>query len=643
MSTSHVSGRGVLRAVLSPRSLVAFSIAGLCLWALFSKLGPIDIDAVQTSLSDISLGRWALAAGLTCLSFLAIGQYDALFHRWLKTGVSNTRARFCGASAIALSQTLGLGLLTGTLTRWRLLPELTIGQSLKITNYVAFTFMVALGLVSAVALTFAPFAGTTGTWCFATIACGTTLVAMILSVLRPNWLPIALPPLKLMLRITLLTALDVAFAGAALWVLLPNTATLDLSAFLAAFAVALGAGLLSGAPGGVGPFELCLIALLPMIPEAELMAGILAFRLIYYAVPACLAFVALARPVAPKPKERYRQDPALPLVRAEPLGLARQAERALLAEGPRRYFAAETSQALVAIGDPATGGAYTAKSLENLSNRAERRGLGPALYKISKESAVAARRAGWTVAALSQEAWLNPAQFSSDGSERRQLRRKLRQAEKAGVSVSEPAALPLFEMENVAQGWAERCGGERGFSMGRFTPEHVSAQRCFIAMQADRLVAFATFHSTEGEWVLDLMRSTEDMPDGTMHALVHEALIAAKAEGVERLSLAAMPLANPTGLTRALPDHGGLRRFKLSFAPQLAPLYIAAPGPLQLGIAALDIALRIQNPNSDSVSFKFSALQKLQGGVSGLSVVSNASGPHMIAVTEPQHSKELSS
>ena len=46
--------------------------------------------------------------------------------------------------------------------------------------------------------------------------------------------------------------------------------------------------MLSGAPGGVGPFELVLFSLLPSVPTPDLIAGIVVFRALYYAGPALI-------------------------------------------------------------------------------------------------------------------------------------------------------------------------------------------------------------------------------------------------------------------------------------------------------------------------------------------------------------------
>ena len=103
-------------------------------------------------------------------------------------------------------------------------------------------------------------------------ACG-TLLACGLSLVQPKWLPLRLPPLRLWLRLLVLAAVDVSFAALAFWVLLPEVFQPEFSLLLAAFILALGAGLLSGSPGGVGPFELCLVTLLPGVAEVELIAA----------------------------------------------------------------------------------------------------------------------------------------------------------------------------------------------------------------------------------------------------------------------------------------------------------------------------------------------------------------------------------
>ena len=138
--------------------------------------------------------------------------------------------------------------------------------------------------------------------------------------------------------------------------------------------------------------------------------------------------------------------------------------------------------------------------------------------------------------------------------------------------------------------------------MGRFEPGYLEGQRCYLAWVDGTLVGFVSFHETENEWALDLMRSSGDMPDGAMHAVIVNAVQDARTAGVGRLSLAAMPLSNPPPVLRFLSarrEAQGLRRFKLSFAPNTRRLYLAAPGVLTLAVAGIDILARISRPPVD--------------------------------------------
>ena len=630
-------GKGLVEAVTSTRNLLALGFGLACLLLVLGRLGDVNLSDVKGNVSLISGTQWAAALLATGVSFLLVGQYDALFHRWLKTGVKTSRAIFSGASAIALAQTLGMGLATGTLSRWRCLPELSFSTALKVTNYVSVSFMLALGLISALALFISPQAWVGGALAFASIAVLLTFAAIVLSILQPHWLPVQIPPLRLMFRLTGLATLDVTLAALALWVLLPAGTGLEFATFFAAFVIAIGAGLLSGAPGGVGPFELCLITLLPTVPETELIAAVIGFRLVYYALPACCAVALMARPSSPKCAMQGNAPAAIEFTRAEAKGLVTTTGHRILPSATAALHVAEASQTLVNIGDPANGGVLSAAELRHLSDTARHSNLWPALYKIGPKSAAIARQCDWTVLPISDEAWVDPQGFTYDGSARRQLRRKLNQAAKAGVVVDEATgSLPLHQMAHVAASWAQRMGGEHGFSMGRFEPNYVAEQRCFLAYKDAELVGFATFHATASEWVLDLMRSTSDMPDGTMHQLVAKVLETAAAQNATRVSLAAMPRAQMPGWMARLPGMAataGLRRFKMSFDPNITPLYAAAPNKFVLAMAGIDIWLRIHNPPplSSAPNTNRDAMHFLQGGSSETIVEFEQTSAHVSA------------
>lgn len=601
---------------LALRQLPALALGGVLVALLWARLGEVDAGGVAAMLARVGAEQWAAALGLAALSFWAAGRYDAQVHGWLGTGVRPPEAGRAGLPAIALGQTAGFGLLTGTLVRLRMLPGLGLAGALRVTLAVTALFLLGLGTVAAAALALAPppglgAAAPLGWGGLALIGCG---VCAAFLWPRPLLLGrrIGLPPLPLLARLTVLSAIDTIAAALCLWMLLPPSAAPELSAFVTAFLLAFGAGLVSGAPGGMGAFELVLLALLPEVPADPLLAGVVAWRAVYHALPAVLALGLIAR--GPGPRAGAAGPVPAPdaagierLLAAAPraeAGLLRQGETRLLAAGRGQALVLPTAQALVALGDP-LGGAGPGEVRTALLAAARAEGRAALLYKTGGRAAAAARRAGWTVVPVAREGWVIPAAFSDAGAERRQLRRKLRRAVAAGVLISaaRPGSLPAAEMAAVARVWAEARGGERGLTMGRYAPAYVAAQAVYLARAGGRLVAFLTLHRAGREWTLDLMRALPEAPEGTMHALLARAIADAAAAGCPRLSLAALPHpaveAAFARLPRALRPAAlseGLGQFKRAFAPRWETLYAAAPGPMALALAAADLARMVARP-----------------------------------------------
>lgn len=199
---------------------------------------------------------------------------------------------------------------------------------------------------------------------------------------------------------------------------------------------------------------------------------------------------------------------------------------------------------------------------------------------------------------------IDPSAFRLCGPERAGLRRKMRRASQAGVRVQlGRGTLPDSAFAEVAAAWRRAHGGERGFSMGRFSPALLRCQQVICALQGDRLVGFATFHTAPSGWTLDMMRQGQGAADGVMHLLIAAAIEAAAEAGVGRVSLAAVPdiaLGRAGPLLRPLilrlGAGPGLEQFKSAFAPRWEPRFLCAPGPVRLGLAGLALARAIHHP-----------------------------------------------
>jgi phosphatidylglycerol lysyltransferase len=578
------------------RILAPLGITAACLWLLRAALDPASVLAVPDLLRDLPMGR--LAGALLCclLSFWAIGRYDAVAHRHFVTGISGPQARASGTIAIALAQTLGFGILTGAAVRWRMLPALAPLDGLRLSTFVAVTFLGAWAALTAAAVLVLPAPAWTAAPAFAVLVALPAGLYLVL-ILPHHHSRVQLPSLCSLRAIAGWTAIDLLAAALMLYLLLPDI-PLGFAAFLPVFLLAFGAGLLSGAPGGIGPFELICLGLLPQLPPAQLLAGIIAFRALYYALPAVIAALCLLRPLRPQRRiPPPGKGPPRSVTRAE-VGLIRQ-NGGWINIAPQSTLALwQTPQSLAALFDPVAG--HPAMALPAVVQAAKRANRLPCIYKCGPRLAAHARAQGWQVLRIAQEACLDPRDFDLSQPSRRGLRRKLRAAVRQDVHTSAPAELPLRQMALLDADWQRRQGRALGGTMGRFCPEYVQDQQVFLAHHNGRLVGFASFHHSDHEFCLDLMRSGSDAPDGTMQALVHAALQQAARFDIPRLSLAAVPSFAAKGLIwpRLIRQgsRAGLRQFKASFAPQWQPLYAAAPGPVALAIALADITAAVHHP-----------------------------------------------
>lgn len=593
----------VLAAPKGVKHLFTIGVLIACFLALQPHLTAISAQDLAGAVSRIAPQTWALALTVTALSFAALGAYDVMIHRWLNTGISTRRAAISGAGSIGVSQTVGFGLLSGTVARARLLPELSLFEVGRITATVGISFLGALAVVIALALVLHP-GDRMGLGWIVPVGLGLGAMLVALSLVQPRWLPFRLPSLKVLGAVLAATVLDTLFAAVALWLLLPETAGITFGVLLPAFLIALAAGILSGTPAGLGPFEVTLLALIPTAPQADLLCAIVAFRLVYYGVPAVLAALVLL--IGPGTTKTSTPPPkTAPVCRAE-ARLARLGEVSIEAHGPASHTVGRTGQCLVAVGPPTSGDVLTAPARDALAHQARREGLTPALYKSDARGTCLARKAGWSALHIADELVIDTAAFTLERPEVRRLRRKLRASQKAGVKISLAGpVLPVCEMTQVAQVWAKARGGERGFSMGRFAPDYVASQQVFLAHSGDRLVAFVTFNTCDQEWALDLVRFSDEAPDGTLYALISAAIEAAKVAKVPRLSLAAVQAGITAKIAARLNQKDGLAQFKTAFAPRRERRYLAAPSRFGLFCAGLDITRRIHRPvplaNSDAV------------------------------------------
>lgn len=576
-----------------------------CLWFLSLKLADFDHGAIGARLASLQPLQWIGGLAAVVVAFVAVSRQERVILRHFGHRIDRRHAVGAAMATAAVSQALGFGPFVGAVVRARLLPELSLKQSFLISAAITVGFF---GGAALVALAFLALGGSGLAGLGLVLALGAVVA-------RAFWAAEAWPRAATILALAFWVAVDLLALSFAFWVLLPTGPGMGWSEVVVAFTLALSLGLLSGSPAGTGPFEALVLVQLPEVPPEALLAGLLAFRGVAYALPALIGagWALIGRAVLPPPRiepATFLEPTTVPYAlydRAE-VQLARQGDLDLVRD-PRGQLWATTVVGMqrVVVGEPSVlPGRAATRSLEPVLDLCRDEGRGVLFYKIAARQALAARAAGLAVLHIALEAVIDPHRHTTEGPRHAGLRRKLRHATKAGVRVR-PAMMSeevVARMAEVAADWAARHGGERGLTTGRWGVDYIAGQKLFLAESAcGQILAFATFHATAGEWVLDLVRFAKDTPDGTLYLIVQTAIEAAKAAGVSRFSLAAVPcegfgLRGPLG-RRLRPFSAkarGLYQFKSTFAPVWEPRYAAAPGWLALlsGLLLLAAGIRLR-------------------------------------------------
>ena len=288
--------------------LAALAVAALGLTALFKLLRTVRPHEIRHAFDALSAGQILAALLLTASSYLMLTLYDRFALHVIERRLPWRTYALASFTSYTLSHNLGLALLTGGSARYRIyrsagLDAGEIGSVIALASFSFWNGVILLAGLAAMTSTHVlpmfdfvlplPWLHAAGltvvTFC---------LVPLLLRRLGLRAVEIGgwrtpLPGLHHGVMMTSAAALDLAAASAALFVLLPTNDPALYPAFFLGYALAIIASLISHVPGGLGVFEAVVIATVPG-DKAQLLAALLAYRVIYYLLPLLLAALLLA-------------------------------------------------------------------------------------------------------------------------------------------------------------------------------------------------------------------------------------------------------------------------------------------------------------------------------------------------------------
>jgi phosphatidylglycerol lysyltransferase len=304
------------------------------------------------------------------------------------------------------------------------------------------------------------------------------------------------------------------------------------------------------------------------------------------------------------------------------IALAERADANLAFTGDKRFLLSESGQSFVmydikghswiVMGDPVGAPTEWGDLLWRLRELADASQGRLLLYQISAEALPLAIELGLQITKYGEEAHVDLASFTLEGSDAKPLRYAERRAARDGATfeIIPAADLPpvMDDLAGLSARWLKAKGHrEKGFSIGRFDPAYMSHFDCAVVRWNGKIIAFANIWKTQNksELSVDLMRHEEEMPYGTMDFLFIRLMQWGQAQGYRWFNLGMAPLSGLEArrlaplwskLGALLYQHGnalygfeGLRSYKDKFSPEWEARFVAGPQGISFARALIDL------------------------------------------------------
>jgi uncharacterized membrane protein YbhN (UPF0104 family) len=276
-------------------------------WLLFKDLRGFSLASLKSALSSISPVRWMFAIGSTSLAYAALAWYDQIALLHLRRRINWRFVAVASFTAYALAHNIGASVLSGAVVRYRAYSEkgLSVAEVGVLVAFCSFTFALGAATVAGFSLLIHPeliqrfpgaplWLGQAGA--VALIAAPSLYAAGSLlhfPPLRIGAYELIYPRPSIAARQLLAGPLELVGASGIIYFALPAGANPGFAVVLGVFAASFSIALMSHAPGGLGVLEFTIVEAMPDEPQANVIAALLVFRLLYLILPLMFALAVV--------------------------------------------------------------------------------------------------------------------------------------------------------------------------------------------------------------------------------------------------------------------------------------------------------------------------------------------------------------
>ena len=267
-------------------------------WLLFKELRGLSVASLRDAFGAISPARWVMACGSTALAYSALAWYDRIGLLHLGRKISWPFVALTSFVTYAIAHNLGASVFSGALIRYRAYSTrgLSMGDVGLLVAFCSFTFGLGAVSLGGVLLLYRPelaerFEGAPDWlgWAFGLVLIAVPWLYVLGSLfhfppIRVGDYSLTYPRPPIATLQLLAGPLELIGAAGIIFFALPAANpgfVVVLGVFLASFCLAL----VSHAPGGLGVLEIAFLSGVPDVPQANVVAALLVFRLLYLIIP----------------------------------------------------------------------------------------------------------------------------------------------------------------------------------------------------------------------------------------------------------------------------------------------------------------------------------------------------------------------
>lgn len=275
---------------------IGLAAVALAAFLLHRTLSQYSFAEILASLTEIPGGRIALAGLCAAASYLCLTGFDFLALRYVGSKLPYRRAALASFCSLSLGHNIGFAALSSGAIRYRFYSRWGVSGAdvAKIIVFCGLTVGLGLATLGGVALLLRPDLAAKmtglaegaivalGLACLAAVAGYVALAAFVRKRLRIRKWTLEMPPLRLALAQIAIGPINFAFVAGCLYHAIAGLSEVAYIPVATAYVIANVTALISHVPGGLGVIETVVLYLLP---GAQVVGGLVAFRVIYFLVP----------------------------------------------------------------------------------------------------------------------------------------------------------------------------------------------------------------------------------------------------------------------------------------------------------------------------------------------------------------------